>query len=41
MSAFLEEIQGAELKVVFHHWIQPVKLILDHDGDSFQERIIS
>jgi hypothetical protein len=27
VNAFLEEIQGAELKVVFHHWIERVKWV--------------
>jgi hypothetical protein len=37
INAFLEEIEGAELRVVFHHWIERVKWISDHDGDDYQE----
>jgi hypothetical protein len=37
INAFLEEIHGAELTVVFHEWIERLKWVLDHDGDYYQE----
>jgi hypothetical protein len=37
INAFLEGIKGAKLKVVFRHWIERVKWVLDHDGDYCQE----
>jgi hypothetical protein len=36
INTFREEIHEAELKVVFHHWIERVKWVLDHDGDDYQ-----
>jgi hypothetical protein len=31
--AFLEEIQVSELKLVFHHWVERIRRVLNHNGD--------
>jgi hypothetical protein len=37
MVVFLEEIQISELKLVFHHWVERIRLVLDHNGDYYNE----
>jgi ABC-type iron transport system FetAB ATPase subunit len=31
IQAFLDEIQKSEVERVFHHWIERVRWVLDHD----------
>jgi histone-lysine N-methyltransferase SETMAR len=34
---FLNEVQGSELMMVFQHWIERVRLVIEHDGDYYQD----
>jgi hypothetical protein len=34
---FLNEVQGSELMMVFHHWIGRVRWAIEHDGDYYQD----
>jgi hypothetical protein len=34
---FLEEVQVSELKLVFHHWMERIRWVLDHNGDYDNE----
>jgi hypothetical protein len=37
ITTFLEEIHVSELKGVFQHWVERVRLVLSHNGDSYHE----
>jgi histone-lysine N-methyltransferase SETMAR len=37
IMAFLEEAQVFELKLVFHHWVERTRRVLDHNGDYYNE----
>jgi hypothetical protein len=41
MMAFSVGIHDSELNVIFHNRLEWVKWVLDHDGDSYHEEIIS
>jgi hypothetical protein len=34
---FLNEVQGSELMMVFQHWIECVRWVIEHDGDYYQD----
>jgi hypothetical protein len=34
---FLNEVQGSELMMVFHHWVELVRSVIEHDGDYYQD----
>jgi hypothetical protein len=33
IMAFMEEIQVSELKLVFHHWVERIRWVLNHNGN--------
>jgi hypothetical protein len=33
---FFNEVQGSELMMVFQHWIERVRWVIEHDGDYYQ-----
>jgi hypothetical protein len=35
--AFLEEVQVSELKLVFHHWVEGIRWILDLNGGYYNK----
>jgi hypothetical protein len=35
---FLNEVQGSELMMVFYHWIERVRWVIEHDGDYYQDK---
>jgi hypothetical protein len=37
IMAFLEEVRVSELKLVFHHWVERIRWVLDHNGDRYNE----
>jgi hypothetical protein len=37
ITTFLDEVAVSELKGVFQHWVELVRWVLSHNGDSFQE----
>jgi hypothetical protein len=37
IMAFLEEVQVSELKLVFHHWVEGIRWILDHNGGYYNK----
>jgi hypothetical protein len=39
ITAFLEEVQVSELKLVFNHWAERIRWALDHNGDYYNEEI--
>jgi hypothetical protein len=34
---FLNEVQGSELMMVFQHWIERARWIIEHDGDYYHD----
>jgi hypothetical protein len=34
---FLKEIHPSELMILFHHWIERVQWVIEHNGDSYHE----
>jgi hypothetical protein len=34
---FLNEVQGSELMIVFHHWIERVRWVIEHYGNYYQD----
>jgi hypothetical protein len=37
IQTFLEQIPRSELELVFHHWIERARWVLQNDGDYFHE----
>jgi hypothetical protein len=37
IASFLEEVQPLELHVVFSHWGETVRWVLENNGDSYHE----
>jgi hypothetical protein len=33
----LNDLQGSELIMVFQHWIERVRWLIEHDGDYYQD----
>jgi hypothetical protein len=33
----VKEIHPSELMIVFHHWIEPVRCPIEHNGDYYHE----
>jgi hypothetical protein len=37
LTSFVEEVQPSELHVVFSHWVERIRWVLENNGDYYHE----